>query len=144
MALIKSPLPDLQQMQQAMDQTLDRHQDAATSAEPPRWQPPVDIWETDQELVLLMDLPGVDQQQIDVQIDDHVLVVQGQRTLDARDDADMQRQERPVGVFERRFSLPDTVEVGRVRASCEQGVLTIRLPKVDGQQVMHVTVEALD
>jgi HSP20 family protein len=94
------------------------------------WSPPVDVYETAHEWVLTAEIPGMDQEKVDVRIVDHVLYVKGERELAA----DMQkhtfhRLERPTGRFERKFELPDGVDRDSVSARMENGVLTVVLPK---------------
>ena len=72
-----------------------------------RWEPPIDVLETDGELLILVALPGVDLDQVDVVIEDGVLIISGQRTLPAElRKARIHRLELPQGRFERRLVLP--------------------------------------
>ena len=94
------------------------------------WQPPIDLYETDEDLWLLVALPGVDAQHIEILVDGAALVVRGERTLPpALRTAGVVRMEIPQGRFERRVELPrgrfQLVE--RVQA---EGCLSIRLRKV--------------
>lgn len=139
MNLIKSPLMELDEMQQRMEQALD-----AVPAPPvplEGWQPPVDIWEDNHQLVLVMELPGVEQNEIDIQIEGQMLIIRGQRPLEEPPERRYQRIERAYGPFCRQFTLPDNVERGRVRASCEQGLLRIVLPKGSGAQPLHISID---
>ncbi|GLT00366.1 heat-shock protein Hsp20 [Sphingobium jiangsuense] len=96
------------------------------------WEPPVDIIETDHEVLVLVSLPGVDPEHAEAFIEDGVLVVRGQRVLPPEiRTARIHRLELPQGRFERRLSLP----AGRyqdVRRSSVNGCLLVSLHKADG------------
>ena len=73
----------------------------------PSWEPPVDVWETDEELLILVALPGVDPDRVEAVIDDGLLIIGGHRTLPAElRHARIHRLELPQGRFERRIALP--------------------------------------
>jgi HSP20 family molecular chaperone IbpA len=73
----------------------------------PSWEPPVDVFETEEELLILVALPGVDPDRVEAMIDDGVLVISGHRTLPAElHHARIHRLELPQGHFERRIALP--------------------------------------
>ena len=92
------------------------------------WEPPIDVLETDEELLILVALPGVDLDQVDVVIDDGTLIISGQRTLPAElRNARIHRLELPQGRFERRLVLPP----GRFAVSrfAINGCVALRLEK---------------
>jgi HSP20 family protein len=93
------------------------------------WAPPVDVYETAHEWVLMAETPGLEQEQIDVRIVDHVLYLRGERETDSDSKQTFHRMERPTGRFERKFELPDAVDRDKVSAKIENGVLTVVLPK---------------
>jgi HSP20 family protein len=95
------------------------------------WAPPVDILETENELILKADLPDVDLKDIDIQIERGTLSIKGERTFEKVEGqgTGYHRIERSYGNFQRFFSLPDTVEPDKVKADYKNGVLTITLPK---------------
>jgi HSP20 family protein len=93
-----------------------------------RWEPPIDVLETDEELLILVALPGVDLDEVEVVIDNGVLVISGQRTLPAElRNARIHRLELPQGRFERRLALPP----GRFAVSrfAINGCVALRLEK---------------
>jgi HSP20 family protein len=93
-----------------------------------RWEPPIDVLETDEELLILVALPGVDLDEVDVVIDNGVLIISGQRTLPAElRNARIHRLELPQGRFERRLALPP----GRFAVSrfAINGCVALRLEK---------------
>src|SRR5947209_19625670 len=87
------------------------------------WNPPFDVTEDADQILLEADLPGVPQEKLDIQVVDGVLTVKGERKL-SRESG---RHERVSGVFERSFKLPNTVDTESISASTKDGVLTLRL-----------------
>jgi HSP20 family protein len=96
------------------------------------WVPPVEIMETETELVMAFELPGLDKDDVKIEIDDDVLTLRGEKKAE-RVEEDAKKEyflkERSYGVFERSFSLPQTVNVDGVVAQFDKGVLRITLPK---------------
>lgn len=94
------------------------------------WAPAVDIMETENELVLKADIPGVELKDIDIQLENGTLTLKGERKYE-RDEKNkgFHRMERSYGSFVRYFTVPDTVDAEHVHASYEAGVLTVTLPK---------------
>ena len=92
--------------------------------------PPVDVYEDEHNIVLKMELPGVDQKDIEVQLENNVLTVRGERKLEKEEKQDnFQRIERRYGSFARAFTLPSTVSGESVTADSSNGVLKITLAK---------------
>ena len=101
-----------------------------TGARAATWEPPVDVIETDREVLILAALPGVDPQAITAAIDDGVLVIAGTRTLPMEfHTATIHRIELPQGRFERRVPLPQGVYSGVVRRGMNNGCLVVSLEK---------------
>jgi HSP20 family protein len=94
------------------------------------WAPSVDIFETDNELVLKADVPGIDQKDIDIRIENGTLSIKGERKFEKEEkNKGFHRMERSYGSFVRYFTLPDTVDSENVKADYQGGVLTLTLPK---------------
>jgi HSP20 family protein len=94
------------------------------------WAPAVDIMETENELVLKADVPGVELKDIDIQLENGTLTVKGERKYEKEEKSKgFHRMERSYGTFVRYFTVPDTVDAEHVHAAYEAGVLTITLPK---------------
>jgi HSP20 family protein len=94
------------------------------------WAPAVDIMETENELVLKADVPGVELKDIDIQLENGTLTVKGERKFEKEEKSKgFHRMERSYGTFVRYFTVPDTVDAEHVHAAYEAGVLTITLPK---------------
>jgi HSP20 family protein len=94
------------------------------------WAPAVDILETENELVLKADVPGVELKDIDIQLENGTLTVKGERKLEKEEkNQGFHRMERSYGSFVRIFTVPESVDSENVKAAYEAGVLTITLPK---------------
>ena len=105
------------------------------------WAPAVDIHETENELVVRADLPGVDEKDLDVRIENNVLSIRGQRNLETSVSGDTYlRVERVHGSFSRSFSLSSTVKTEDVKADYSDGVLTVRVPKREESKPKQVKV----
>jgi len=106
------------------------------------WVPRTDIHETDKEVYLDIEVPGLSKDDIKVEVKNNVLTVSGERKLDRKTDTpDGSRVERHYGRFERTFSLPDTVVEDKIAAAYTDGVLTLTLPKTEKAIPKEVTVE---
>jgi HSP20 family protein len=94
------------------------------------WAPAVDIYETENELVLKADLPEVNERDLDIQIENNMLTIRGERKFDHEVKEDNYlRIERTYGAFSRSFSLPNTVNTEAIKAEYKNGVLRVELPK---------------
>jgi HSP20 family protein len=92
--------------------------------------PPVDIYEDENKLVLKLEVPGVSQEDIDIQVENRTLTVRGERKLENDEKQEnFHRVERRYGVFARSFTLPSTVDPESIKATYDAGVLTIELAK---------------
>lgn len=99
-----------------------------TTARP--WAPAVDILETENELVLKADLPGMELKDIDIQLENGTLTLKGERKFEKEENnKGFHRLERSYGSFVRYFTVPDTIDAEQVRAEYHAGVLTVMLPK---------------
>ena len=101
--------------------------DALTTA---NFAPPVDVYEDEQGVTLKIEVPGIDEKDIDVSIASNTLTVRGERTLEKEEkEENFQRVERQYGSFTRSFTLPNSVDLEQVSAHYNKGVLKIRLAK---------------
>jgi HSP20 family protein len=94
------------------------------------WAPAVDIYETENELVLKADLPEVSEKDLDIRVENNMLTIRGERKFEqtVKED-DYLRIERNYGAFSRSFGLPNTVNTEAIQAEYKNGVLTVELPK---------------
>ena len=89
---------------------------------------PMDAYRDGEQYVVHFDLPGVDPSSIDLNVERNVLTVKAERTPSYGENVELQVAERPRGVFSRQLFLGDTLDVDRVEASYDTGVLTLRIP----------------
>jgi len=92
--------------------------------------PPVDIYEDDQKLTFKVEVPGIDEKDIKVEIENNILTVHGERKLEKDiKEKNFRRMERHYGAFSRSFALPSTVDPQKIEANYAHGVLAIQMPK---------------
>jgi HSP20 family protein len=111
------------------------HADLAT------WAPPADIYETENELVIKVDLPDLDDKDIDVRAENNLLTIRGERKFEKDINEDNYlRVERAYGPFTRSFSLPNTVNSESVRAEYLNGVLSLYLAKLEESKPKQIKI----
>jgi len=94
------------------------------------WAPSVDIYETENELVIKADLPELNEKDIDICVENNMLTIRGERKFEQKvKEENYLRIERSYGSFSRSFSLPNTVNTEAIKAEYKHGVLTVELPK---------------
>jgi HSP20 family protein len=105
------------------------------------WAPPVDIYETENELVLKADLPDFEEKDIDVRVENNLVTIRGERKFekDVNEDNYL-RVERTYGPFTRSFSLPNTVSSESIRAEYRNGVLTLHLTKREESKPKQIKI----
>lgn len=106
------------------------------------WTPAVDIYESENELVLKADLPDVDLKDIDVRVENQTLTIAGERKFE-KDDANRSyhRIERSYGSFVRSFAVPTSFDTEKISAGFRNGVLTVTLPKKEAAKPRQVKIE---
>jgi len=94
------------------------------------WRPAVVVLEKDGNLVLRAEIPCIEQKHIEVQLNNHVLTLKGERRLEHQEDrSNYYRMERYSGTFARSFTLPETVDREKIKADYKDGVLTVTIPQ---------------
>lgn len=94
------------------------------------WSPAVDIKEEEKQFLLIADIPGVNSNDIDIQMEGNILTIKGEKNSELKNEHnDYKRIERKHGVFYRRFTMPEDVNADGIEAKCENGVLTVSIPK---------------
>lgn len=107
------------------------------------WVPAVDIYETDDNVVLTAELPGVDPKDVDVRIEGNMLYLKGERKLDSNIKEDQYyRLERIYGPFSRSFTLPASVDPDKVTAEYNHGVLTLTMAKKEEAKAKTIKILA--
>jgi HSP20 family protein len=94
------------------------------------FSPAVDVYEDEHKVTLKIEVPGIDEKDIDVQVENNILTVHGERKIEKEEkEENYRRVERQYGSFTRTFTLPQTVDTESVSATYDKGVLKIALPK---------------
>ena len=104
---------------------------------------PIDAWRESDTFVVELDLPGVDPQSIDVDVERNVLTVRAERA-GASTDTELIAAERPRGVFSRQLFLGDALDTGGIAADYEQGVLRLRIPVAERAKPRRIEVKELE
>ena len=105
------------------------------------WTPLCDIQEDGNDIVVAAELPGIDRSDIDVQVENNILTLKGERKREkAFQSENAYRTERFYGSFTRSFTLPVTVDTEKIRAEYRDGVLTVHLPKVEEAKPRKIKV----
>jgi HSP20 family protein len=142
MALIKwDPFREFGALNERMGNFLGRNWEApmATTA----WNPSVDIFENDNEVVIKAELPGLDAKDIDIKLENNVLTLKGERRFEKEaKEENYHRIEREYGMFSRTFSLPVVVNPEKVTAEYKDGVLKIVLPKKEEIKPKPIKISA--
>ncbi len=133
MAIVRwDPIRELDSLQGDMNRLFDRFFDGrpANGGSNRRWIPAMDLVETDEDLVVRADLPGISEDDVEIEIKDNVLTVSGERKAEHEQKGEgYHRVERSFGRFARSLSLPRGVDADAVKAGFDEGVLEIRIPK---------------
>jgi HSP20 family protein len=145
MALIRwEPVRELGTIQNEMNRLFNTFFDtpgAANGTTYRRWIPAMDLVETENNFVLKADLPGLSEADVNIELDDNVLTISGERKSEHEDrKAGYYRVERSYGSFRRSLTLPEGVEAEAVTATFDKGVLEVTVPKPAQQQPRKVQI----
>jgi HSP20 family protein len=139
------PFKDLLTLQDRMNRLFDESvrnvktgDEALSSA---IWSPAVDIYETDDEVVVKAELPEVNQKDIDIQIENNTLTLRGERKFNKETKKEnFHRIERSYGTFSRSFTLPGTIDQEKINADYKDGILKISMPKREETKPKQIKV----
>ena len=112
------------------------------SAAAKAWAPSCDLVETDDQIKVLLDLPGMTKDNLDIQLNDSTLVVRGERKFEEQEKAKHHRLERFYGNFTRSFLLPANVEADKITATFKDGVLEVVLPKAESARTRRIQIKS--
>jgi HSP20 family protein len=144
MAVVRwEPFRELAALQNEMGRWMGQFTGGLTpgSGQSSTWLPSVDVWETEDELVLSFDLPGIAEDDIAVELEDNVLTVSGERQRTSEHSSErFYRFERRYGTFSRSVTLPPGVKEDAINADYKDGVLEIRVPKPEEQKPRRIKV----
>jgi HSP20 family protein len=131
MAIVRwDPLKDLMTMHDRMNKMFNDAFDKTSLPGQGDWLPPVDIYETEDEIVMISELPGLEEKDMDIQVSEGVLTLKGEKKYPVdREGDNYYRLERAYGKFQRSFAVPNTVDFESIKANLKDGVLKITLQK---------------
>ncbi|UCD85006.1 MAG: Hsp20/alpha crystallin family protein [Deltaproteobacteria bacterium] len=147
MALVRwDPFKDLVSFKERMDRlfedTLSRSRGIDESLAPGIWSPPVDIYETGDNIIMKAELPGISKNDINLEVKDNTLTLKGERKFEKEvKEENYHRIERSYGTFQRSFALPTNIERDKVEAKFQDGILEVTLPKVEEAKPKQIKVE---
>src|SRR5688572_23833263 len=139
--------PNYQEASKMAEQTLQTQEQQTTERTPStreetRYQvPPVDIFESEDGLVVVVDMPGVDKDGIDIRVDNGILTIRGKVQPIARGNGHQGYNEFVLLDYFRQFQLSDEVDVEKISADLKHGVLTIQLPKAEKAKPRRISVK---
>ena len=135
----------LQQMRREMDRLFERFSEAwpfRSLPETGRWMPSVDLSETDKELIVRAELPGMDSNEIDISLAGSLLTIKGERRHEREEKKEnFHLVERSSGSFSRSIQLPADVDADKIKANYKDGILSISMPKVKVEAVKKIQVK---
>src|ERR1051325_9286175 len=133
-----SPFPEMLELQRLMSAFPFWGAEQTTAG----WVPPVDIFETDNEILIKLDLPELKKEDVQVNLEGQTLTIQGERKLEFEDNRDAyHRIERSYGQFARSFTVPANVNRDGLRAEYQDGVLRLHLPKREDTKPRTISVD---
>lgn len=138
------PLGDIMMLQDRINRAFDsalahpaQEEETVTGA----WAPPVDIYETGENLILKAELAGINQKELDLRIENNTLTLKGERKLNNEVKREQyHRMERPYGPFTRSFTLPSFVDAEKISAEYKDGILTVVLPKREETRPKQISI----
>jgi HSP20 family protein len=147
MTLVKwDPLRDAEELQNRINQMFEdsfgRSRDPDDEMRLCAWRPLVDIYETENGIVLTAELPGVGKENISVEVKDNILTLKGERTAGHNiPKKKFYRQERCFGTFQRSFTFQQNIQPGLIKATFKDGILEIEIPRPAEEQPKQITVK---
>ncbi|HWV58061.1 MAG TPA: Hsp20/alpha crystallin family protein [Longimicrobiales bacterium] len=136
-----SPWDQFRELRDRMDELLGSA--LGTLPRVSEWSPPVNVEDTGREILVTAELPGMKKEDINIELENNVLTIRGEKKLERKETDDSRRYvyERQVGQFTRSFTLPQMVAADRIHARYENGILTITLPKSEEARPKQISVE---
>ena len=137
MALVVNPQPFTRDVDRLFDAFF------GGQGESRRWVPQMDLVEAEDHFVLKADLPGLDESDVSIEVQDGTLTISGERQAEhEQSERGWYRIERSFGSFSRSLTLPDRVDPDGIAASFDRGVLEVRIPKPEEHKPRRVQIKA--
>ena len=130
-------------MQREIDRMFDRFRGGmADNGETSTWLPAIDVVENQDDYVVKAELPGVNKNDVKITVQNDVLTIRGEKKSEKEEkENSYHRIERSFGVFQRSFTLPKSVKNEKIEASYDNGVLTVKLPKIEEAKPKEIEVK---
>ena len=147
MAVIRwDPFRELSTLQDRMNRLFEEGNGDSRGGEPPAtraWSPAVDIHETENQIVVKAEVPGMEREDIELGLENNVLTLKGDRRFEKdTTEENYHRIERAYGTFSRSFSIPSVVDEDKISADYKEGVLTITLPKTEKAKAKQIAIKS--
>lgn len=136
------PFRDMTVLQDRINRLFNESAGRTENASSRTWSPVVDIIETESDLVVRAELPGMNRDDIDIEVTGESLNIKGERKFDEESKENYIRVERPYGPFQRSFSIGVPVQPDKVKASYRDGLLEVIIPKAEEVKPKKITVNA--
>lgn len=129
-------------MKDNKNKSLEKYQEGAAEAtrDEPVFLPNTDIYEKDDAILVRCDMPGVDQTGVDITLENHELVITGHQSAARPEGCDLLSGEYDSGTFERTFRIPQLIDHDHIKASLQNGVLDIELPKSERAKPRKIAI----
>jgi HSP20 family protein len=139
MAIIRwDPFREMTQLQNRFDRLFD-----AVGGRQESWLPAVDVFDTQDAVVLKAELAGMNPDDIQIEVEDNVLTIKGERKFEEKvDEERYYRVERRFGTFQRSLALPQGVKADQIEAAYDEGILTVTVPKAEQEKPKRIEVQA--
>ena len=150
MALVRwEPLREMATLQNEMNRLFGSFFDTPTTGANGtgvrRWMPALDLVETDEHFILRADLPGMGEDDVNIEVEDRTLTLSGERKAEHESNGEgYYRLERATGAFARSLTLPEGVDAEQIAARFDNGVLEIRIPKPEERKPRRVAIQVGD
>ena len=139
MAIIRwDPFREMTQLQNRFDRLFD-----AVGGRQESWLPAVDVFDTQDAVVLKAELAGMKPDDIQIEVEDDMLTIKGERKFEEKVDEELYyRVERRFGSFQRSLALPQGVKADQIEAAYDEGILTVTVPKAEQEKPKRIEVQA--
>lgn len=106
------------------------------------WSPALDLYHNSDNVVAVVELPGMKKEEIEISLHDGTLTISGERKAPGANGEKAERSERAIGKFRRSITLPTQVDAGKVKATYQDGILTVTLPKAEEAKPKQIQITA--
>ena len=135
-----TPVDDVRRMEARLWEPFFRMPFFSEENQAARWNPPVDVLEENDRIVVKVEVPGIEEKDLRVTFEDGILTIAGERQFERRDDRSYHRIERAYGSFTRTFTLPRSIDAAQINAAYRNGVLEVSIPKKEESKPKQIQI----